>query len=117
EWKPSQSGRIIAVFQPHRYTRTLHLGDSFENAFDSADITVITDVYAAGEDPIPGVSGELIYKAVMRSGKSGVHYLPTKDGVLEFLTREAAEDDLVLTLGAGDIWKTGESFVRYLEAR
>ncbi len=100
--------RLVVVFQPHRYTRTRDIHERFEESFKSADELFITGIYAAGERPIEGVTGELIYQAVMRSGMKNVHYVPDGEELERTLLSSLGEGDLVLTLGAGDIWRLGE---------
>ncbi|NPV91485.1 MAG: UDP-N-acetylmuramate--L-alanine ligase [Firmicutes bacterium] len=107
--------RIIAVFQPHRFTRTNFLFEEFGRAFGDADRVIIDGIYSAGEKPIPGVTAELIVDAVRRQGQEVV-YLPDRDKILELLTREVRPDDLVITLGAGNIWTVGEALVKALKA-
>jgi len=97
-------GRIVAVFQPHRYTRTGSLADSFAGAFNGADLVVVTDVYAAGELPIPGVTGRLVADAV--SGGAGaptVRYVKERASVAEAVSGLLGPGDLLLTMGAGDL--------------
>jgi UDP-N-acetylmuramate--alanine ligase len=96
--------RIVCVFQPHRYTRTAALWSDFAHSFDGADVLAVTDVYAAGQDPLPGVTGKLIVEAVLDAtpGKR-VAWLPTRSDVLAWLTAELRPGDLCLTLGAGDL--------------
>jgi UDP-N-acetylmuramate--alanine ligase len=101
-------GRVVAVFQPHRYSRTSTLWPSFADAFVDADVVVLTDVYAAGETPRPGVSGELIVHAVLDAHpRTRVVYQPRSPDLVGFLTSELREGDLCLTLGAGDITTLG----------
>jgi UDP-N-acetylmuramate--alanine ligase len=97
-------GRVVAVFQPHRYTRTARLAAEFTGAFDGADVLVVTDVYAAGEPPLPGVTGRLVADAVA-SGRDGpeVRYVKDRDDVAAVVAELVREDDLVLTMGAGDL--------------
>jgi UDP-N-acetylmuramate--alanine ligase len=96
--------RVVAVFQPHRYSRTATLWPSFGDAFDDADVVVLTDVYAAGEAPRPGVSGELLVGAVLDAHpRKRVVYLPRRGDLVAFLRTELREGDVCLTLGAGDI--------------
>jgi UDP-N-acetylmuramate--alanine ligase len=96
--------RIVTVFQPHRYSRTEALWRHFAGAFDGSDVLIVTDVYSAGEAARPGVTGELIVKAVKEAGASiDVRYAPTLDGLLAQLSQELRPGDLCLTLGAGDI--------------
>jgi UDP-N-acetylmuramate--alanine ligase len=97
-------GRVVAVFQPHRYTRTAALWRDFADAFAGADALVLTDVYAAGETPIAGVSGRLVVHAVV-DGSPGlpVTYLPRHSDLIDLPRRFARAGDVVLTLGAGDL--------------
>ncbi len=96
--------RVVAVFQPHRYTRTARLWRDFADAFVDADALVVTDVYAAGEAPQPGVSGRLVLQAVLDSHPATpVTYLPRRADVVAHALRLARPGDLVLTLGAGDL--------------
>lgn len=113
KWK-----RIVCVFQPHRYTRTKFLHKEFAYSFSSADIIVITDVYSACEEPIPGVSGKLIFNEVhnRNSGKEVV-YISQKSEVEKFLTEKVKSGDLVLLMGAGDIWTVGENLLEVLRGR
>jgi len=106
--------RLIVIFQPHRYTRTQLLGHQFGPAFQGSDMVIITDVYGAGESPIPGVTGELIYKSALAEGCNAV-YIPGKDEVVDYVAKELRYDDLVITMGAGDIWQTGLKLVQELQ--
>lgn len=101
-WGPWK--RIVAVFQPHLYSRTRDLWREFGAALSSADVIVVTDVYGAREDPIPGITGKLIVESVCEHapGKSVV-YMPRLNDAARYLRKVAREDDLILTLGAGDI--------------
>jgi len=104
--------RLICVFQPHRYSRTRFLGKEFGAAFGNADVVVLTDVYAAGEEPIPGVTGKAIVDAVLaESPRKSVVYLPKKTEIPKYLLHTVREGDLVLTMGAGDISAIGEDFL------
>jgi UDP-N-acetylmuramate--alanine ligase len=97
-------GHVIAVFQPHRYTRTARLWRDFADAFVGADRLVLTDVYSAGEPPQPGVSGRLLLQAVLDAHPAtAVTYLPRRADVVQHALRLARPGDLVLTLGAGDL--------------
>lgn len=107
-------GRVLAVFQPHRYTRTAILFREFGAAFSGADVVAIGEIYSAGEQPIPGVTADLIREAVARHDGREVLRLPTEDGA-EFLKGLVRPGDIVLTLGAGDIFKVGAELVRLLE--
>jgi len=103
-------GRIVAVFQPHRYSRTQHLAKEFGDAFDNADVVIITDIYAAGEQPIPGVDSSLIVQAV-QTRKPDVIFISDKKDILKWLDSNLQAGDMLLTLGAGDIWKIGRSWL------
>lgn len=104
--------RIIAVFQPHLYSRTRDLYNEFGLSFFDADILVVTDVYPSREQPIEGVSGEMIAKAAIDYGHRQVHYQADKTQVPAFLKELSTEGDIVITMGAGDIYRFGD---RYLE--
>ncbi len=108
--------RIWVVFQPHRYTRTKFLAKEFGKAFDSSDAVLITRIYAASEPPIPGVNEKLIVDAVKSQGRSGliIHHVPELSFVPEFLKERVRPGDVVLTLGAGDIWRTGDEILAQL---
>jgi UDP-N-acetylmuramate--alanine ligase len=105
--------RVIVIFQPHRYTRTSLLAKQFGESFRGADLTVVTDIYSAGERSIPGVSGELIAKAASEAG-CNVVYIPTLDETQSFILERLQENDLLITMGAGDIWKIGLSIFAQL---
>ena len=101
--------RVVCLFQPHRYTRTKLLLDQYGSAFAKADKLIITDVYSAGEDPIPGVSGELIARKVKETTGQDVTYIPHKEDLVAYLKKNSRPLDLVITMGAGDIYKVGEA--------
>lgn len=107
--------RIWAVFQPHRYSRTQELHREFGAAFSLADEVVVTDIYAAGETPVPGVTGELVADAVRARTSSNVTYVPHRVDLASFLVESVEPGDLVLTLGAGDITLLGGELVGLLE--
>ena len=110
-------GRVIAVFQPHRFSRTLALHREFGTSFGSADAVVITEVYGAGEMPQPGVNGKLIVDAICETpGHPEVFYLPQQDAIPSVLREVSEPGDLVLTLGAGDVSQVGEELLELLEA-
>jgi UDP-N-acetylmuramate--alanine ligase len=101
-------GRVVTVFQPHRYTRTKALMDQFVTAFNEADILIVTEIYAASEEPIESVSGEVLSDRIRASGHKHVMYAPTKEEAAERVLELAKSGDLVLTLGAGDIYRIGD---------
>jgi UDP-N-acetylmuramate--alanine ligase len=104
--------RVIAVFQPHLYTRTRDFHREFGSAFHQADVLVVTDVYPAREPPLPGVSGELIAGAAREAGHRQTVYLADKEQVPAELGKLAMKGDIVITLGAGDIYKYGERYLK-----
>jgi UDP-N-acetylmuramate--alanine ligase len=104
--------RVIAVFQPHLYSRTEFLCTEFAQALLEADVAVVTDVYGAREEPRPGVSGKLIVDSILGQVKNKpVAYLPRLGSIVDYLRRTAVPGDLVLTLGAGDVHRVGERFL------
>ncbi len=105
-------GRVVAVFQPHRYTRTALLYKEFGRAFGAADLVVVDEIYAAGENPLNGVSADLIREAIARNGQEALR-LPG-DGGAVYLKRIVRPGDVVLTLGAGDIYKVGRELVKIM---
>jgi UDP-N-acetylmuramate--alanine ligase len=115
---PGGDGRVIAVFQPHRYSRTRVLYREFGASFSSADAVLVTEVYGAGEMPQPGVNGKLIVDAICETRcHPEVYYIPQQDAIPAVLQSVSKGGDLVLTLGAGDISKAGEDLLTILEDR
>ncbi|MGH8999320.1 MAG: UDP-N-acetylmuramate--L-alanine ligase, partial [Acidimicrobiia bacterium] len=105
--------RIVAVFQPHRYSRTARLWRDFGDAFGHADVVVLTDVYAAGEAPQPGVSGRLVLRAVCEADpRRRVVYVPRRADLTERLVALTRPGDLVVTLGAGDVTGVGDEWIQ-----
>jgi UDP-N-acetylmuramate--alanine ligase len=109
--------RIVAVFQPHLYSRTRDFHRDFGQSFFDADILVVTDIYPAREEPIPGVTGELVAESARSFGHRQVVYIPAKEDVPEYLKGIVREGDLVITMGAGDIWEAGESLIAMMKKR
>jgi UDP-N-acetylmuramate--alanine ligase len=109
--------RVVTVFQPHRYTRTLHLMSEFQTAFNQADVLVVMDIYAAGEPVIPGVSAAELADGIRAHGHRDVTYLGNdRQRILDHLVNVTRPGDLVLTLGAGDVGQLGPELLRRLEA-
>jgi UDP-N-acetylmuramate--alanine ligase len=104
--------RVVCVFQPHLYSRTRDFYEDFGKSFLLSDVLVVTDVYPAREEPIQGVSGELIVNAALQFGHKDVHYVSDKKQVPAFLKTIVKSGDIVITMGAGDIWKYGEEFLK-----
>ena len=103
-------GRVIAIFQPHLYSRTRLFADGFGTSLGLADHAIVLDVYAAREDPEPGVTGEIVAAAV----PGGATFVPTMDGALALITAMAEPGDVILTMGAGDVTKLGPRIVEAL---
>jgi len=109
--------RTVVVFQPHRYSRTRSLLEDFGRAFMLADTVIVTNVYPAGEEPIHGVDGKLVANALSRHGHPCVVFEPSEAKIPERLRDCVRSGDLVLTFGAGDVWKIGEAFLKSDPAR
>jgi UDP-N-acetylmuramate--alanine ligase len=112
----ARSGRRLVVFQPHRYSRTQALADEFGTAFADADRVWVLDVYGAGEKPIEGVSGRMVAESARRHDAAHVRYVPDPETVVDEVTAEAQSGDTILTLGAGDVWKLGETILDRLRS-
>ncbi len=108
--------RVVVAFQPHRYTRTRDLFEGFLSAFNDADRLIITGIYAASEDPIEGISGRKLYEGIKGYGHKDVKFVPEVDSLPELLAEVTEPGDMVITLGAGDVWKAGVRLVEILEA-
>jgi UDP-N-acetylmuramate--alanine ligase len=106
--------RVVALFQPHRYTRTKTLFDDFLTAFYEADVLVITDIYPAGEQEIAGVHSRHLFEGIREHGHRDVHYMSDRHEILQYLSTVIAPGDLVITLGAGDIYRVGEDLIKEL---
>jgi UDP-N-acetylmuramate--alanine ligase len=100
-------GRIVAIFQPHRYTRTRDCFDEFATAFNDTDLLIISEIYAAGDDPIPGVSGQRLADAIAAHGHRNVRFVADLDDIAAALPKELCAGDMVMTLGAGSISTLG----------
>ena len=109
--------RLLCVFQPHRYSRTKLLFDEFCGCFKECDQLIITDIYAASEDPIPGVTGEKLAEGIRQATGQEVMYVPSLNKAEEYLEVNATAGDLIMTIGAGDVFKIGEELVRELERK
>lgn len=103
--------RIVAVFQPHRYRRVQDLADEFCRSFDHADVLIVTSIYGAGEEPIADVTGENLARAIEVHGHTHVIYVSDIDAVVDRLMEITRPNDLVITLGAGDILNVGHKFL------
>ena len=106
--------RLVVVFQPHRYTRTHDLLSDFISAFNDADVVCLTGISAAGEEPIPGVSGKALADAVVAHGHPDVTFVEKRADLPQALMSRVKDGDIVLTLGAGDITHTGPELLSLL---
>ena len=107
--------RIIAIFQPHRYSRTRDLFDDFVTSFYDASLLYITEIFPASEKPIEGVSGRALYDSIKEHGHRNVYYVEYKEAIPKIVKEELKEGDLVLFLGAGDAWRQGLLLLEMLE--
>jgi UDP-N-acetylmuramate--alanine ligase len=107
----STDRRIVAVFQPHRYSRTRALEEEFARAFYHADVVVVLPIYAAGEDPIEGVRAEKLVALIKKHGHRDVTFAPDFPAAVQTLRERLKAGDLLITLGAGDVWKIGEEIL------
>lgn len=107
--------RLVVAFQPHRYSRTKALFDEFTTAFHRADVLLLTDIYAASEEPVEGISSENLMQAIKRHGQRGVRFTATVEEIPEALSALLQGGDLLLTLGAGNIVRAGERLLEGLE--
>jgi len=109
--------RLMAIFQPHRYTRTKFLMDEFAGSFAGCDRVDVVDIYGASEPPIPGVTSETLVERMKQLGVRNARYAPSESQLLEELAREAQSGDLIITIGAGSVWKLGEALAKRLQVR
>jgi UDP-N-acetylmuramate--alanine ligase len=104
--------RLIVLFQPHRYTRTRDLLEEFASSFADADSTVVLDIYPAGETQIEGVDSERLVEKIRSAGNERVLHIKDREAAAGYIASHSAKGDLVLTLGAGDVWKMGEEVLK-----
>jgi len=109
--------RLLVAFQPHRYSRTHALLPDFFPVFAAADVVYLTDIYGAGEPRRPGLSGYDLYRGIQQTGHPAVHYVPERRELAAVLAQEVRPGDVVITMGAGDIWRTGEELLDLLASR
>ena len=110
-----QNRRIIAIFQPHRFSRTKILAEKFGKAFFDADCVIIDDIYSANESPISGISGETIFEEIKKTNHGQIKYLPSKDNILSYLCEIIQPGDIIITMGAGDIWTVAQELAKRLK--
>jgi len=109
--------RLVVVFQPHLYSRTRDFYQEFGRSFLNSDVFVCTEIYPAREEPMEGVDGKMISDITQKFGHKNVHFVADKNDIPEYLLNIVENDDIVITMGAGDIWKYGERFVELLNER
>jgi len=107
-----RQGRLVVLFQPHRYTRTRDLLNDFFTAFTDADKVILMDIYPAGEKPLNGINSEVLLKGIKDSVKD-ITYIKERGEILNYLDEELKKGDTLITLGAGDVWKIGEEFLKF----
>jgi UDP-N-acetylmuramate--alanine ligase len=107
--------RTVVIFQPHRYTRTLDLMDDFARSFNNADVLFLTDIYAASEPPIEGITSEILTAKIKQYGHKNVQYIGDIESAAEKVSEQLREGDLVITLGAGSVTKLSEQILEILK--
>jgi UDP-N-acetylmuramate--alanine ligase len=107
--------RIVVLFQPHRYSRTHDLMQEFARSFNNADVLFITDIYAASEDPIEGVTAEALTAAIKRFGHKDANYIGSLDNAATIMREHVQPGDLVLTLGAGTVNRIADQLLSLLK--
>lgn len=109
--------RVLAIFQPHRYTRTQHLMDEFAKSFNAADAVFVLDIYAASEKPIEGVTSEALCERMTAFGHRSVQYVGSIDRAVDAAVEASQPGDCVLTLGAGNVWQAGDRVLDQLKKK
>ncbi len=112
-----KEGRLIVLFQPHRYTRTKDLIDDFSGAFSDADMLVVLDIYPAGEQPIEGVTAETLLDKIRNTGHKNAFFKKDSGEATQYIIAAVQKGDIVLTLGAGNVWKAGDTILETLRAQ
>jgi UDP-N-acetylmuramate--alanine ligase len=110
-WQPR---RVIVVFQPHRFSRLKYAGTQIVHSFELADLVIVTEVYPAGESPIPGIDATFLVRGLRQRGKSA-EYIPQHEEIADLLRRELHPGDFIIVIGAGDIWRVGRLLAASLE--
>jgi UDP-N-acetylmuramate--alanine ligase len=110
-------GRVLVLFQPHRYSRTESLAAEFGDAFEDADKVILMDVYSAGEAPIPGVTGKTVLESLLHARpRAQAAYLPHRSDIIDYIAEKTRPGDIVFTMGAGDVTLIGPELLRALSA-
>ena len=107
--------RVIAVFQPHRYTRTKYFLQEFATAFKDADIVIIDDIFAASEQPLAGISGQFLAEMVAANHQGLVKHLPGRQAIISWVDENWRPGDIYMVMGAGDIFKVGEELALFFQ--
>ena len=113
--RASYDRRIIAIFQPHRYGRVKRLADEFSKSFSQSDVLIVAPIYAANEAPIEGVTAEKLAAAIAAHGHEDITYISSKDQIVSYLIDIVRPNDIVITMGAGDIWEVGHKLLDQLK--
>ena len=114
--RQSYNRRVVAIFQPHRYQRVKHLAEEFSRSFYETDVLIVSSIYGAGEAPVEGVTAEKLARAIQAHGHCHVNYIPNKDEIVNALVELVRPNDIVITVGAGDIWQVGRALLDKLRA-
>lgn len=109
-----KTGRFLVLFQPHRYTRTRDLMREFSLSFTDADVLIVLDIYPAGEQMIEGVHSTILTDKIREAGFRDVLYMEDRGKATDHIAAQVREGDVVLTLGAGNVWKAGEEILAKL---
>lgn len=109
--------RVVAIFQPHRYTRTKYFLEEFATAFTAADVVLVDDIFAASEQPLPGVSSEILARRIAANNSGRVEYMPGREAILSWVQENWRPGDIYLTMGAGDISQAGQELAKICQAR
>jgi UDP-N-acetylmuramate--alanine ligase len=104
--------RLVVLFQPHRFSRTQYCFDTFTQCFSQADLLIVSDIYAAGEEPIEGITAGALVEAIRRAGHKDTRYIGDLNVISDVVEKELQAGDLVITMGAGNIWKVAEELVK-----
>ncbi|MCK4966774.1 UDP-N-acetylmuramate--L-alanine ligase, partial [bacterium] len=107
--------RIIAIFQPHLYSRTRDFYEMFGQSFSDSDILIVTKIYPAREQPINGVTGKLISDSTVKNGHKNAFYIPEENEIISYIKNNVKPNDIVMTIGAGSIWQLGEKIINILK--
>ncbi|MCK5619067.1 MAG: UDP-N-acetylmuramate--L-alanine ligase, partial [Candidatus Krumholzibacteria bacterium] len=108
--------RLYVMFQPHRYSRTQAMADAFATCFDGAEAVLVTDIYPAGEKPIPGVTAQTIIDRIEATGRVDVRYAKSFENMTDEVAARVRDGDMVITMGAGDIYKAGDMLLKKLKS-